>query len=107
MSLAVPPEAVYPDTLGAFTQMQEHTKEHGYALYRYIKKGNRLVFVCDCAGKYDSRGKDPSTHSSKQHKKTGSKKCVCLIRVELCEDADRHYTDDFPSYLTVLNYALR
>ena len=43
---------------------------------------DRRVFTCDCAGKYNSKGKDPNTHSSKQHK-TGSKKCECLMKVEL------------------------
>ena len=43
----------------------------------------RRVFACDRAGKYDSKGKDPNTHSSKQRKNTGSKKCECLMKVEL------------------------
>ena len=43
----------------------------------------RVVFTCDRAGKYNSKGKDPNTHSSKQRKSTGSKKCGCLMRVEL------------------------
>jgi hypothetical protein len=44
------------------------------------------VFTCDRAGKYDSKGKDPNTHSSKQRPNTGSKKCGCLMRVELRKD---------------------
>jgi hypothetical protein len=83
MSLAAPPEAIYPDVDSAFSEIQEHLREHGYTLFRYYRKPSRVVFACDRAGRYDSKGKDPSTHSSKQHKKTGSKKCECLIKVEL------------------------
>jgi hypothetical protein len=86
MSLAAPPEAVYSDALDAFSEIQEHAKEHGYAFYRHSKKGNRLVFACDRAGKYDPKGKDPNTHRSKQRQNTGSKKCGCLMRVELRQD---------------------
>jgi hypothetical protein len=42
--------------------------------------------VCDRAGKYNSKGKDPNTYSSKQRQSTGSKKYDCLIRVELRQD---------------------
>jgi hypothetical protein len=83
MSLTAPPEAVYPDIDSAFGEIQAHTREHGYTLFRYYRKPSRVVFACDCAGKYDSRGKDPNTHSSKQRQNTGSKKCGCLMRVEL------------------------
>jgi hypothetical protein len=86
MSLTAPPEAVYPDIDTAFTELQAHAKENGYAFCRYLKKGNRLVFACDRAGKYNSKGKDPNTHSSKQRQSTGSKKCDCLMRVELRQD---------------------
>jgi hypothetical protein len=83
MSLAAPPEAIYPDVDSAFSEIQEHAREHGYALFRYYRKPSRVVFTCDRAGRYDSKGKDASTHSSKQRKKTGSKKCECLMKVEL------------------------
>jgi hypothetical protein len=83
MSLAAPPEAIYPDVDSAFSEIQEHAREHGYALFRYYRKPSRVVFACDRAGRYDSKGKDPNTHSSKQRKNTGSKKCECLMKVEL------------------------
>jgi hypothetical protein len=86
MSLTAPPEAIYPDINTATASIQVHTKEHGYAFCQYNTRSNRLVFTCDCAGKYDSKGKDPNTHSSKQRQSTGSKKCECLMRVELCRD---------------------
>jgi hypothetical protein len=86
MSLTAPPEAVYPDIDTAFTAIQAHAKEHGYAFRRHQMRSNRRVFACDRAGKYDSKGKDPNTHSSKQRESTGSKKCGCLMRVELRQD---------------------
>lgn len=83
MSLAAPPEAVYPDVDTAFDEIQAHAREHGYAFRRHQMRPTRRVFACDRAGKYDSKGKDPNTHSSKQRKNTGSKKCECLMKVEL------------------------
>jgi hypothetical protein len=87
MSLITPPEAVYPDIDTAFTELQSHAEEYGYAFFRYSKKATRVYFVCDRARKYDSRGKDPDTHSTKQHKNTGSKKCGCLMKVVLRLDS--------------------
>ena len=86
MSLAAPPEAVYPDIDSVFSEIQEHAREHGYAFRRHQNRPTRRVFTCDRAGKYDSKGKDPNTHSSKQRQNTGSKKCGCLMRVELRKD---------------------
>jgi hypothetical protein len=83
MSLAVPPEAVYPDVNSAIASIQEHAKAHGYAFYVYNTRPHRVVLACDYAKKYSSKGKDPNTHSSKQRQSTGSKKCRCLMRVEL------------------------
>jgi hypothetical protein len=65
MSLAVPPEAIYPDIDSAISEIQEHTKEYRYTLFRSYKKPSRVVFACDRTSKYDSRGKDPNTHSTK------------------------------------------
>jgi hypothetical protein len=83
MSLTAPPEAVYPDINTALASIQVHAKDYGYAFCRYSTKSNRLVFACDRSGKYNSKGKDPNTHSSRQRQSTGSKKCGCLMRVEL------------------------
>jgi hypothetical protein len=87
MSLAAPPEAIYPDIDTAFTKLQEHAEEHGYAFFRYFRKPTRVYFACDRARKYDSRGKDPDTHSSKQRKNTGSKKCGCPMKLVLRLDS--------------------
>jgi hypothetical protein len=83
MSLTVPPEAVYLDVNTATASIQVHAKEHGYAFCQCSTRSNRLVFACDRAGKYNSKGKDPNTHSSRQRQSTGSKKCGCLMKVEL------------------------
>jgi hypothetical protein len=85
MSLAAPPEAIYPDVDSAFSEIQEHTRDHGYAFRRHQMRPTRRVFACDRTGKYDLKGKDLNTHSSKQ-RQTGSKKCGCLMRVELRKD---------------------
>ena len=86
MSLTAPPEAVYPDVDTAFTAIQAHAKENGYAFCRYSRKASRVVFTCNCAGKYNLKGKDPNTHSSRQRQSTGTKKTGCLIKVVLRQD---------------------
>ena len=78
MSLLPPPEAIYPDPEAAFTAIQLHAKEQGYAFKKREKRSNRVVFTCDRAGKYDPKGKDPAVHKSKQRKATGSKMCGCF-----------------------------
>jgi len=83
MALAAPIEAIYPDPSTAFTAVQAYAKYQGYALIKLDKKPSRVVFACDRMGKYDSKGKDLSLHKSRQRKSTGSKKCGCLMRVEL------------------------
>ena len=83
MSLLPPPEAIYPDPEAAYTAIQLHAKGQGYAFKKREKKGSRIVFTCDRAGKYDPKGKDPAVHKSKQRKATGSKLCGCLMLVEL------------------------
>jgi hypothetical protein len=83
MPLLPPPEAIYPDPEAAFTAIQVHAKHQGYAFKKGLKKDSRLLFNCDHAGKYDPKGKDPAVHKSKQRTATGSKKCGCLMSVEL------------------------
>ena len=91
MSLAPPPEAVYPDVTIASKALQEHVKGSGYAFFRRSSKLARVLYTCDRAGKYDPRGKGPATHRTKQRINTGSKKCDCLIRVELRLDSISRY----------------
>jgi hypothetical protein len=83
MSLTAPPEAVYPDIDTGFAAIQAHARVNGYAFYRYNRRPTRVVYLCDRASKYDSKGKNSNTHESKQRKNTGSKKCECLIKVVL------------------------
>jgi hypothetical protein len=86
MSLSPPSEAIYDSVDTAFTAIQAHAKAHGYAFSRLITRPSRVVFALDRAGKYDSRGKDLATDSSKQRKRTGSKKCGCLMKVDIRQD---------------------
>ena len=83
MPLTALPAANFANTATGFAALQAHAKANGYAIYRYNKSSIREVFACDRARKYDSRGKNPSTHSSKQRQGTGSKKCGCPMRVAL------------------------
>jgi hypothetical protein len=86
MSLLPPPEAIYPDPTTAFTAIQAHARQHGYAFIKFNKKPSRLLFACDRAGNYDPRGKVSTVDKSKQRENTGLKKCGCLMRVELYLD---------------------
>jgi hypothetical protein len=83
MSLAPPPEALYPDRDTAFKAVQLHAKEHGYAVLKRDTKPLRLLLACDRAGQYQSKGKDPGIYKSRQRDATGSKKCGCLMKAEL------------------------
>jgi hypothetical protein len=86
MSLSPPSEAIYASVDTAFTAIQAHAKASGYAFSRVTTRPSRVIFACDRAGKYDSRGKDSATDMSKRRKGTGSKKCGCLMKVELRQD---------------------
>jgi hypothetical protein len=83
MSLTPPPVASYLDVNTAFTALQLHAKQHGYALMRFSSKPFRAVFACDRARTYDSRSKDREVDPSKRRTATGSKKCGCGMRVAL------------------------
>jgi hypothetical protein len=84
MSLLPPPIALYPDLDTAFKTIQAHAKGAGYAFRKLDKKPSRAIFACDRGGNYDPRIKASwATHPSKQRNNTGSKKCGCLMKVEL------------------------
>ena len=78
-----PPTAIYPDIPTALAAIQAHARANGYVFFQRDKKPWKVVYACDRAGKPDMKGKNPSTHESKQRKGTGSKKCDCKIRVAL------------------------
>ena len=82
MSLLPPPEAIYADPNTALTAVQLHAKQQGYAFKIHDKKASRVVFTCDRGGQYDSKGKNLKMHDSRR-RQTGSKKCGCLMKVEL------------------------
>ena len=81
-----PPAAVYCDIPTGFTALQAHAKANGYALRQRDVKPFRVLYICDRAGKYDSRGKHKDIDSSKKRPNTGSKKCGCQMRVTLIKD---------------------
>jgi hypothetical protein len=84
MSLLALPEALYPDPDTAFAAIQAHAMDAGYAFIKMDKKASRVVFACDRARRYNPLSKASwATHASKQRNNTRSKKCQCLIRVEL------------------------
>ena len=87
LSLLPPPKAVYSDLEAAFTAIQLYAKNNGYTFKKHNKKPFRVVYSCNRAGKLDVRGKDLAIYKSKQRKATGTKKCRCLIRVELRQDS--------------------
>ena len=78
-----PPAANYPDIITGFAALQAHAKANGYAFFCRSKRPKRVLYDCDRAGKYDSKGKDSNTHKSKERTRTGSKKCDCKMRVAL------------------------
>jgi hypothetical protein len=75
MSLRPPSEAIYASVDSALTAIQVRAKANGYVFSRVTTRPSRVIFACDRAGKYDSRGKDPATDASRRRKGTGSKKC--------------------------------
>jgi hypothetical protein len=85
MSLAAPPEAVYSDITTVFSTIRAHVKAHAYSLFQRDKKATRVLYTCDRARKYTLKGKILDIHSFRQRKSLSSKKCDCLIRVELCQ----------------------
>ena len=86
MSLLPPSEAIYPDPATAFTAIQAHARQHGYAVFQRDKRSFKVVYTCDRAGQYDPKGKRSQVNPSKQRKNTGSKKCGCLMKVVLHRD---------------------
>jgi hypothetical protein len=83
MSLLPPPEAIYPNPYTAQIAIQLHAKQYRYAFFRISSKPSRVLFACNYRRKYDSRGKDLAIDKSKQRKRTSTKKCGYLIKVEL------------------------
>ncbi|CZT48203.1 uncharacterized protein RSE6_08869 [Rhynchosporium secalis] len=81
-----PPIAIYSDIPTGFTAIQAYARAHGYTLRQRDIRLFRALFVCDCAGKYDPKGKQLDVDTSKRRKDTRSKKCDCQIRVTLMKD---------------------
>jgi hypothetical protein len=78
---SAPPEAIYSTKDALFSAIQAHGRENGYAIIIRSTLKNRILYDCDRAGAYDSKGKNPATHPSRKRNNTGSKKCGCKMRV--------------------------
>ena len=78
---SAPPEAIYTIKDALFAAIQAHGRENRYAIKIRSTQKNRILYDCDRAGTYDSKGKNSAIHSSRQHNNTASKKCGCKIRV--------------------------
>ena len=85
---SIPPEAIYPIKDALFAAIQAHGRANSYAVIVRSSKPHRVLYDCDRAGTYDSKGKRPDTHSSRQRNNTGSKKCGCKMRFAgVCENS--------------------
>ena len=84
---SAPPEAIYLTKDALFAAIQAHSRDNGYAISVRSSKLARVLYDCDSSGTYDSKGKNISTHSSRQRNNTGSKKYG-----ERCSDQRRHRT---------------
>ena len=78
---SAPPEAIYSTKEALLSAIQAHSRDNGYAIKIRSTQKNRILYDCDRAGIYDSKGKNPAIHSSRQRNNTGSKKCGCKMRV--------------------------
>jgi hypothetical protein len=78
---SAPPEAIYNTKDALFSAIQAHARNNGYAITTRSTKQNRILFDCDRASAYQSKGKNPNTHPSRQRNNTGTKKCGCKMRV--------------------------
>ena len=78
---SAPPEAIYSTKEALLSAIQAHGRDNGYAIAIRSTQKNRILYDCDRAGTYQSKGKKPTTHSSRQRNNTGSKKCGCKMRV--------------------------
>ncbi|RFU26385.1 hypothetical protein B7463_g9951, partial [Scytalidium lignicola] len=68
-----PPEAIYTDTNILFAVIQAHASKNGYAFRIRSSTPIHVVYYCDRAGNYDSKGKNLTVHPSKQ--------CTWLLKV--------------------------
>jgi hypothetical protein len=73
-------EAIYPNSAGARTALQEHARVNGYGIGVESSTQRRVFFWCAKRGKYDNRHKDPTVHESRQRKNTSTMKTDCKFK---------------------------
>ena len=82
------PEAYFTDLTLLYMSIQAFTRENGYAFTVRDKQANRVVYMCDRGGSYQSKGKKPEVHPSKQRNGI-IKKCNYKIKVTAKRDGER------------------
>ena len=77
----LPPKAIYPTPEALFAALQSHARDNGYAISKDSTSTVRRVYICSKGGRYNPKGKDPNTHTSKRYKDTSSTKTSCLFQI--------------------------
>ena len=62
---SAPPEAIYPTKDALLSAIQAHGRDNGYAITIRSTQKNRVLYDYDHTGSYQSKGKKPTTHSSR------------------------------------------
>ncbi len=57
-----PPEVVYTNIPTTLASVQAYAKGHGYAFHIRDTRPKKVIFACDCGGKYQSKGKKNDLH---------------------------------------------
>jgi hypothetical protein len=68
---------VYPDPIAAKAALQAYAHQNGYAITASSSSARRAFYMCSKGGKYDPKGKDPTTHETKRRKSTSTMKTDC------------------------------
>jgi hypothetical protein len=76
------PAVIYKDHHTIFTALQAHARAHGFAIVLKYMRPNKanpttIVWTCDKAGTYNSKGKDPQLDPTRRRQNTASKKTSC------------------------------
>lgn len=70
-------EGVFSDPKAAKAALQEHAQENCYAISVDSSNPRRVFYICTKGGKYNSKGKYPTVHPSRQRRNTSTIKTEC------------------------------
>jgi hypothetical protein len=76
-------EATYTDLTAVAAFISEYTKSNKYALFKHSFKQQQVIYVCDLAGKLQTRVKNLNIHELKRREKSCNKKCDYQIKIAL------------------------